>query len=55
MGCDEIFGKSMMKNAQFLRVSFLLQFAAEMWTLSGSIVSIQSTKTKERKKETHQT
>ena len=42
MGCDYIFGKSMMKNTQSPQMTWLLQFVAEVWAFLGPIISIQN-------------
>ena len=42
MGCDKIFGKNLMKNAQSPKMSCLLQFAAVIWIPLGPIISIQN-------------
>ena len=42
MGYDDIFGKTMTKNAQSLKMIWLLQNAAEIWALLGPVISIQN-------------
>ena len=42
MGCEKIFGKSIIKTVHSPKLSSLLEFVAEIWALLSPIMSIQN-------------